>query len=49
MCSHYEGVRDAQVLRKLFQVDPPADFGKEFTDRFFASRARQPSGEHEFG
>ena len=24
------------------------DNGKEFTDRLFASRARQPSGEHEF-
>lgn len=28
MCSHYEGVRDAQVLRKVFQVEPPADMGK---------------------
>jgi putative SOS response-associated peptidase YedK len=28
MCSHYEGVRDAQVLRKVFQVEPPADLGK---------------------
>lgn len=24
------------------------DNGKEFTDRLFASRARQPTGEHEF-
>ena len=24
------------------------DNGKEFTDRLFASRARAPSGEHEF-
>jgi putative SOS response-associated peptidase YedK len=28
MCSHYEGVRDTQVLRKMFQVEPPADMGK---------------------
>jgi hypothetical protein len=28
MCSHYEGVRDAQVLRKVFQVEPPANTGK---------------------
>lgn len=28
MCSHYEGVRDAQDLRKVFQVEPPADLGK---------------------
>jgi putative SOS response-associated peptidase YedK len=28
MCSHYEGVRDAQVLRMVFQVEPPADLGK---------------------
>lgn len=28
MCSHYEGVRDTQVLRKVFQVEPPAEMGK---------------------
>ena len=28
MCSHYEGVKDPQVLRKAFQVEPPAEMGK---------------------
>ena len=28
MCSHYEGVRDTQVLRTVFQVEPPANMGK---------------------
>lgn len=28
MCSHYEGVKDHQVLRKAFQVEPPAEMGK---------------------
>jgi hypothetical protein len=24
MCSHYEGVKDPQALREVFQVEPPA-------------------------
>jgi len=28
MCSHYEGVRDTEVLRKVFQVKPPTEMGK---------------------
>ena len=28
MCSHYEGVKDPQTLREVFQVEPPALMGK---------------------
>jgi hypothetical protein len=28
MCSHYEGVKDPQTLREVFQVEPPAIMGK---------------------
>jgi putative SOS response-associated peptidase YedK len=28
MCSHYEGVKDPQALREVFQVEPPAVMGK---------------------
>jgi len=28
MCSHYEGVRDPQMLKEVFQVEPPALMGK---------------------
>jgi putative SOS response-associated peptidase YedK len=28
MCSHYEGVKDPQMLREVFQVEPPAVMGR---------------------
>jgi len=45
---------DRRFFRNLHRACPIriakilTDYGKEFTDRLFAPRARAPSGEHEF-
>jgi hypothetical protein len=33
MCSHCDGVRDAQILRKVFQVEPPVESHRGFPPR----------------